>query len=274
MGSGQSQSQGQTQGHVTHAPTSSQESVKRINQNFSFPVHRRTQSSPHDNKVLLLPRNFSVGGEQEVPSLIREREEEQPTPHPPPSKPATPAAANGHQQLAVKMAVEKVLPSIYVLVVEDNTINQAILGAFLRKRKIKFTIAKNGAEAIEKWRHGGFHLVLMDIQLPVMSGIEATQEIRRLEKLNKIGVFANGEKNTVHKSFSPNDELDTSLFRSPVIIVALTASNSTEDKTEALAAGCNDFLTKPVNLVWLQNKITEWGCMQALVDFDNWKKTT
>lgn len=56
-----------------------------------------------------------------------------------------------------------------------------------------------------------------------------------------------------------------------MIIVALTASsNSSVDKKNALMAGCNDYLTKPVNLVWLQNKITEWGCMQALIDFDGW----
>lgn len=164
-----------------------------------------------------------------------------------------------------------VLPSISVLVVEDNAINQAILGAFLRKRKIHYQIAKNGQEAIDKWKKGGFHLVLMDIQLPVKSGIEATKEIRHLEKLNRIGVFHENEigKNVI---INEEDRLTSNTFRSPVIIVALTASsNSSVDKTNALTAGCNDYLTKPVNLVWLQNKITEWGCMQALIDFDGWK---
>ncbi|WEJ94294.1 Two-component response regulator SSK1p [Yamadazyma tenuis] len=171
-------------------------------------------------------------------------------------------------------ATETVLPSISVLVVEDNAINQAILGAFLRKHKIHYEIAKNGAEAITKWRKGGFHLVLMDIQLPVKSGIEATKEIRHLERINRIGVFA---ENEVNGSLYPNEltdseKLDMDLFRSPVIIVALTASsNASSDRSNALRAGCNDYLTKPVNLVWLQNKITEWGCMQALIDFDGWR---
>lgn len=171
---------------------------------------------------------------------------------------------------------EKVLPLISVLVVEDNSINQAILGAFLRKHKIHYHIAKNGQEAVDKWRKGGFHLVLMDIQLPVKSGIEATKEIRNLEKINRIGVFAQHElAGTVglrQEELTEDQKLDLDLFRSPVIIVALTASsNSSVDKKNALTAGCNDFLTKPVNLVWLQNKITEWGCMQALIDFDGWK---
>ena len=170
-------------------------------------------------------------------------------------------------------ALDKVFPSISVLVVEDNAINQAILGAFLRKRKINYQIAKNGQEAIDKWKKGGFHLVLMDIQLPVKSGIEATKEIRHLEKLNKIGVFDDTELSKLAlNELQPDDKLDANTFRSPVIIVALTASsNSSVDRKNALTAGCNDYLTKPVNLVWLQNKITEWGCMQALIDFEGWK---
>ncbi|KAJ9094507.1 hypothetical protein QFC19_007917 [Naganishia cerealis] len=173
-------------------------------------------------------------------------------------------------------ANERMLPSVSVLVVEDNAINQAILGAFLRRHKIRYQIAKNGQEAVDKWSKGGFHLVLMDIQLPVISGIEATKEIRRLEKINRIGVFAEDEtgqaKSAELEEVAPEERLDLNIFRSPVIIVALTASsNSSVDKTNALRAGCNDYLTKPVNLVWLQNKITEWGCMQALIDFEGWK---
>ena len=114
----------------------------------------------------------------------------------------------------------------------------------------------NGREAVTKWRAGGFHLVLMDIQLPVMNGLEATKEIRRLERVNNIGVFSNSASST--PTFSPgsvNAEneakpqwedslMNTGLFKSPVIIVALTASSLQSDRHEALAAGCNDFLTK------------------------------
>lgn len=164
--------------------------------------------------------------------------------------------------------LEGVVPQINVLIVEDNVINQKILEAFMRRKKIRSAVAKNGKEAVEKWRQGGFHLVLMDIQLPVMSGIEATKEIRRLEHDNRIGVFSSTD---AVKSAKPEDVLDTKFFRSPVIIVALTASSSSADKSEALAAGCNDFLTKPVNLTWLEQKTIEWGCMQALIDFEGWK---
>ena len=101
----------------------------------------------------------------------------------------------------------------------------------------------------------------MDIQLPVMSGIEATKEIRRLERVNHIGVFSG---DTSSKP-SPEDELGDLPFPSPVIIVALTASSRAADRNEALAAGCNDFLTKPVGAPWLERKAIEWGCMQALI---------
>lgn len=176
-----------------------------------------------------------------------------------------------------KSTTDKVLPSISVLVVEDNAINQAILGAFLRKHKMHYQIAKNGQEAVDKWKKGGFHLVIMDLQLPVKSGLEATKEIRYLERINKIGMFAEHElylkynKNALQ--IKDEDRLDLNIFISPVIIVALTASsNSSADRKHALMAGCNDYLTKPVNLLWLQNKITEWGCMQALINFDGWKQ--
>jgi osomolarity two-component system, response regulator SSK1 len=110
----------------------------------------------------------------------------------------------------------------------------------------------------------------MDIQLPVMSGIEATKEIRRLERVNHIGVFS---EEAVDEP-SPEDELGDLPFPSPVIIVALTASSRESDRNEALAAGCNDFLTKPVGAPWLERKAIEWGCMQALIwtSFERKKK--
>ncbi|KAI9672636.1 MAG: ssk1 response regulator receiver [Alyxoria varia] len=179
------------------------------------------------------------------------------------------------------------LPPINVLIVEDNIINLKLLEAFVKRLKVRWSTAMNGREAVTKWRQGGFHLVLMDIQLPIMSGLDATKEIRRLERVNSIGVFAKSEgaerapspaKQAVNgdgKHGAEGDDklqVDTGVFKSPVIIVALTASSLQSDRHEALAAGCNDFLTKPVNFLWLERKVMEWGCMQALIDFDGWRK--
>ncbi|ORY12924.1 hypothetical protein BCR34DRAFT_624040 [Clohesyomyces aquaticus] len=175
------------------------------------------------------------------------------------------------------------VPPINVLIVEDNIINLRVLGAFMQRLKVRWQRAMNGKEAVEKWRAGGFHLVLMDIQLPIMNGLEATKEIRRLERVNGIGVFSSGSSKAPNnkldgganhdKDVKEGDRLgDNNLFKSPVIIVALTASSLQSDRHEALAAGCNDFLTKPVNFVWLERKVKEWGCMQALIDFDGWRR--
>ncbi|KGQ01441.1 hypothetical protein PAAG_11788 [Paracoccidioides lutzii Pb01] len=187
------------------------------------------------------------------------------------------------------------VPPINVLIVEDNIINLKLLEAFMKRLKVRWATAMNGREAVNKWRAGGFHLVLMDIQLPIMGGLEATKEIRRYERLNNIGVFprtvsgqslkgssvsgrnlpgkAGNNNDHLLEPLRPEDKLENpEAFKSPVIIVALTASSLQSDRNEALAAGCNDFLTKPVNIVWLEQKVTEWGCMQALIDFEGWRK--
>ncbi len=149
------------------------------------------------------------------------------------------------------------VPPINVLIVEDNIINLKLLEAFMKRLKVRWQTAMNGKEAMTKWRAGGFHLVLMDIQLPVMNGLEATREIRRLERVNGIGVFCSsasskapelndGDEDGGAPGGPKNgDRLERyRLFKSPVIIVALTASSLQSDRHEALAAGCNDFLTK------------------------------
>jgi len=160
-----------------------------------------------------------------------------------------------------------IVPPINVLIVEDNPINLRLLEMFAKRLKVRWSTAMDGREAVNKWRKGGFHLVLMDIQLPIMSGLEATKEIRRLERVNGIGVFARSEgeervgmpkmnggadaasegaiQGATNGDGVPqeDDKLD-GVFKSPVIIVALTASSLQSDRHEALAAGCNDFLTK------------------------------
>ena len=180
-----------------------------------------------------------------------------------PTREITPSHLNGESE------GRAAVPPINVLIVEDNIINLKVLEMMVGKLKVRWSTAMNGRDAVTKWREGGFHLVLMDIQLPIMSGLEATKEIRRLERVNGIGVFTradhdesendgimgdqpvNGIREEVPLERKPSKETKVEdklvkggVFKSPVIIVALTASSLQSDRREALAAGCNDFLTK------------------------------
>lgn len=174
-------------------------------------------------------------------------------PEVPPAQASTPPARTGSPRplkKKIKKVVEKQkppVPPINVLLVEDNPINLKLLEAFAKGLKVRWQSAMNGRDAVTKWRGGGFHLVLMDIQLPVMNGLEATREIRRLERVNSIGVFSSpvGKEPGEEGGISEDDRLaNIHMFKSPVIIVALTASSLQSDRHEALAAGCNDFITK------------------------------
>ncbi|CAG8772361.1 9548_t:CDS:2, partial [Cetraspora pellucida] len=161
-----------------------------------------------------------------------------------------------------------VIPSVNVLIVDDNLINQAILSKFMRRKNIKYECAYNGQEAVDKWKKGGFNLILMDIKMPVMDGIEATKTIRRLERLQKTGVFP-----CTPPAFpTSSPPLSNSSFK-PTFIIALTiASSLASDRQDILAAGCNDFLIKPIRFRWLDKKINEQRCTQTLIDFEGWKR--
>lgn len=99
-----------------------------------------------------------------------------------------------------------------ILVAEDNDSNYSLVQHMLKDYDL--TRAVNGVEAVEAVRSGRFDLVLMDLKMPVMGGLEATRKIRE--------------------------------FNSSVPIVALTANAFDSDKASAIEAGCNAFLAKPV----------------------------
>lgn len=115
-----------------------------------------------------------------------------------------------------------------VLVVEDNEVNQKLLVRILQKRGCEYDVAANGAEAVEAVSKGRYDLILMDYFMPVMDGIEATVEIRKL---------------------FDDEELP---------IIAVTANASVQDRKRCLDAGMNDYVTKPVRPGQLQRLLEEY----------------
>ena len=105
------------------------------------------------------------------------------------------------------------LKGLHILVVEDNKINQVITKKMLAKRGITSDIANNGYEAVDMARDNSYDGILMDIHLPGISGVEATQQIRK--------------------------------FDTAVPIMALTAISLDDSVESFYAAGCNDVITKP-----------------------------
>ena len=208
----------------------------------------RSESSQPGTIPMPIPMATSPGPD---PSQVRVS-----TPPPPRVSSPRPSSSRPKKKKHVEQSVlgngmlNGTVPPINVLIVEDNPINLKLLEAFVKRLKVRWNTAMNGKDAVKMWRTGGFHLVLMDIQLPVMNGLEATREIRRLERVNSIGVFSSpsSPQEETNGEVAAQDRLEkATLFKSPVIIVALTASSLQSDRHEALAAGCNDFLTKVCN---------------------------
>ena len=117
----------------------------------------------------------------------------------------------------------KDLEGMHVLLVEDNEFNVLVAGQFLSEWGVDWEAVPNGAQAVEAARGGGWDLILMDLQMPVMDGYEATSKIRE---------------------FSPS-----------IPILALTASAQVDRKDKAFLHGMTDYVTKPINPSDLHRKL-------------------
>jgi signal transduction histidine kinase/CheY-like chemotaxis protein/ligand-binding sensor domain-containing protein len=118
-----------------------------------------------------------------------------------------------------------------VLVVEDNAVNQTLARVLLERMGHRVEIASNGREAITALESAAYDLVLMDIQMPEMDGLEATRRIRSAE---------------------------STVLDPDVPIVAMTAFAMKYDRERCLAAGMNDYLTKPVLPEKLEKAVDRW----------------
>ncbi len=119
-----------------------------------------------------------------------------------------------------------------ILLVEDSPVNQQISSTLLKRLGCELDLAFDGALAVERWRGGTCDLVLMDCQMPVMDGYDATRAVRSLEA-------------------------DLARPRTPV--VALTANALAGDREPCLAAGMDDHPGKPVTVDLLRGMIERWS---------------
>ena len=129
-------------------------------------------------------------------------------------------------------SIDNTLPSITrILLVEDNAINQRVASAMLNKLGFTIDIAGNGIEAIDALKQITYSLVIMDLQMPLMGGLEATKKIRKME---------------------------TGTIDPDIPIIAMTANATQQDKMNCLNAGMNDFISKPVTIPALQELLNKW----------------
>ena len=135
----------------------------------------------------------------------------------------TQSAADANQHSVSSRGPTAVVPrpvrAPKVLVADDNVVNQRVVQQLLARRGCEIVLTSTGIEALEAWHRERFDLVLMDVQMPEMDGLEAAEQIRAVEKRRRV-------------RGTP--------------IVALTAHAMTGDRERCLAAGMDDYLAKPL----------------------------
>jgi CheY-like chemotaxis protein len=129
-----------------------------------------------------------------------------------------------------KLSVVNEVIDTKILVAEDNEINKKIISGFLRNLKYKFEMVENGREIINALESTEYDLILMDVQMPILNGIETTEIIRKCE-----------ENTGIH-----------------IPIIAMTAHAMTGDKENLIASGMDDYIAKPFDLNKLNDAIKKY----------------
>ncbi|PKQ77159.1 hybrid sensor histidine kinase/response regulator [Aeromonas sobria] len=123
---------------------------------------------------------------------------------------------------------KSLLQGTRVLLAEDNRVNQQLIMEYLRRVDATVCVVSNGREAVERVAEQPFDVILMDLQMPVLDGLDATRQIRKM------------------------------VDKHDVPIIALTASAMPGDKDRCLGVGMNGYVTKPVSKLELYNNLLQW----------------
>jgi CheY-like chemotaxis protein len=144
---------------------------------------------------------------------------------------AAAAGSPGGDALITAHSISERQPApLRILLADDNPVNCRIAVLMLEKAGHQIDVVNDGAEAIEAVRGKSYDLVLMDVQMPGMDGLEATRRIRALP-----------------------------LGQSMVPVIAITANAMHNDDQRCFDAGMNDYISKPIDRARLLGKVTQWG---------------
>jgi len=137
-----------------------------------------------------------------------------------------------------------------ILVADDTEVNQKIAQLILQKAGYQVDVVGNGQQAVEACQQNRYDLILMDIQMPVMDGHEATGAIRAWEM--KLKAQSSKLKGT------ESEDLSASSIQHPVTIIALTGSAGSGGFDESLYPGMNDCIGKPLQREFLLSVVQKW----------------